>query len=39
VTVVRIWRSERLMDETLGEGAEQALQPGSAPEGVDSAEK
>lgn len=27
VTVVRVWRSERLMDQTRGEGAEQARQP------------
>jgi toxin ParE1/3/4 len=36
VTVVRVWRSERLMDHKLGEGAEQALQPESAPGEVDS---
>jgi toxin ParE1/3/4 len=39
VTVVRVWRSERLMDHTLGKSAEQALQPDSAPTAADSAGK
>ena len=37
VTVVRVWRSERIMDHTLVKTAEQALQPDSAPEAADSA--
>jgi toxin ParE1/3/4 len=31
VTVVRVWRCERLVDHTLGESAEQARQPDKAP--------
>jgi plasmid stabilization system protein ParE len=36
VTVVRVWRSERLMNEAPGEGAEQAFRPDKARGDVDS---
>ena len=39
VTVVRVWRSERLMDHSPGKSGEQALQPDSAPTAADSAEE
>lgn len=37
VTVVRVWRSERLMNEVSEEGAEQAFRPDKARGDVDSA--